>query len=138
MNTIIPSNPYVPPRAHPLQVTGEAPNPLAVTAPHATSAGAGAADARSSAGARTDAQSHGQDGSQLYQRIKQALSAANRPHDASRSSVVAAQVHSARNAEGPPQGDDPMALPDNFPFHKKLPEVKMPDPLPTSPFLKRA
>ena len=62
-----------------------------------------------------------------------------RPPEATSLSVVNAQVAAPRDGNLTPpgkHGENP--LPEVFPFASNLPEVKMPDPLPTSPFLKPA
>lgn len=139
MSAIILSNPFIPPSPPVAAPGADLPSPAVVAPVSAAAPGSGADDARPRTGGGQDGS--GQDTALLQLRIGQGGrggQSTQRPQDASRSSVVAAQVSSALNTDHPPSADDPMALPKDFPFNKKLPEVKMPDPLPTSPILKQA
>lgn len=111
MSSILLANPFVAPQNQAPAVSDPQP-PLAPVS--ATQAGADATLDNTGAQGRQD------QGGQNAQRSRPPT----RPADASRSSVVDAQIIA-------PEGEAPLIGP-------SLPKVPMPDPLPTSPFLKPA
>lgn len=111
MSSILLSNPFVTPQ-QPNPGTSEAAPPLALPALQSSqgSQGAGLGNPGADSG-------RGQNPQKRQDRTVQQI---ERPTDASRASVVDAQINTPKSAA----------------VKTSLPEVPMPDPLPTSPFLK--
>ena len=139
MSSILLSNPFVTqtvaqPSTSTETLVGLALTPMQSTKP---SGGAGTQSDNTGAGAGRGFGSNQQANADLLRARDRAL--LQRPTEATPNSVVNAQVAAPRDGSLLPQGthgENP--LPEIFPFASNLPEVKMPDPLPTSPFLKPA
>lgn len=121
MSSILLSNPFITP-APPPNATQDAMPTLAVTPTQSIPTGNGAGDATSFSGSGSG-YSRGSDQHSAAAMFRdRAKSTMVRPTDATGTSVINAQT----------QNDDAF-----IPFGSNLPKVEMPDPLPTSPFLKR-
>ena len=120
MSSILLSNPFVTPAPSP-NVPQDTTPALAVAPTQGASAGSGADDATAFSGSGS-----GYSGGNAQQAAdvirNRAQSTMVRPADATSTSVVNAQTESEAEIT---------------PFGSNLPKVNMPDPLPTSPFLKR-
>lgn len=121
MSSILLSNPFIMPAPPPSAPQDTAPA-LAVAPTQAASTSNSSGDATSFSGSGSG-YSGGRDQHSTATLIRdRARTTLERPADATGKSVVNAQTHSEAA---------------DLPFGSNLPKVEMPDPLPTSPFLKR-
>ncbi|MFD2740514.1 hypothetical protein ACFSUD_13080 [Sulfitobacter aestuarii] len=143
MSSVILANPFIsPPPPPPIHTAAQ--TPLVIVPAQGMAAGSSTGSTASHSGGSGSGSGHAGGHAPAPRaeptRPRDSLPLApNRPPDATPRSILAAQVEADEGS--PPAGagqSDPTALPENFPFHKKLPKVRMPDPLPTSPFLKQA
>lgn len=117
MSSILLSNPFVTPAPQP-SGPQETVAPLGVAPTQAASSGNGAGNATSFSGSGSGYSGGGDQQTAAALMRSRARSTMARPVDATGTSVVNAQAQ------------------DVMPFGSNLPKIEMPDPLPTSPFLK--
>ena len=120
MSSIFPTSPLAAPIPHAAASADAAP-PLAVTPTQNATSTSDKGDATSFSGSGGGSGSSSQADSVALM-LTRVGSRQSRPSDATSTSVINAQAH---DNDTPP------------PFGSNMPKVEMPDPLPTSPFLKR-
>ncbi len=125
MSSILLSNPFVTPAPPAQSPSAEPQTALAITPSQGATGAGGSSDASSFSG--NGSGFGGRDGAQaIITRVRNSTSQ-ERPFEATPLSVVTAQT---QNTDATRESANP--------FGTNLPNVDMPDPLPTSPFLKRA